>query len=58
MQASKSKLEVKMSWDKCVSPKRQPSQRGLLIDVEAKGGAVTEELPVNLALSIDRSGSM
>ena len=58
MKAAKTKIKVKMSWDKSVSPKRQRSQRGLLIDVEARGGPVTEELPVNLALSIDRSGSM
>ena len=57
----KNNINIDMSWDKQVVASKSKSERSLLIDIKAN----TEEEektkkrpPVNLALVIDRSGSM
>lgn len=55
-------IQIKARWDHAQAPTGQDATRGLLIDIIAperpkpEGG--TERAPVNLALVIDRSGSM
>ena len=57
----KNDINVDMSWDKQVIPSKSNSERSLLIDIKANikdKNKTKERPPVNLALVIDRSGSM
>ena len=51
-------FQITATWDKAVVPAGAPRKRGLLIEVANKREYQTERSPVNLALVIDRSGSM
>ena len=52
-------IKVETRWDKAVVPADTPRQRGLLVDILGiREQQQTERRPVNLALVIDRSGSM
>ena len=55
------KMNIEMRWDKLVVPAETYSERNLLIELTALGQAKEKNKkrpPVNLALVIDRSGSM
>ena len=55
------KMNIEMRWDKLVVPAETCSERSLLIELTALGQAKEKKNkrpPVNLALVIDRSGSM
>ncbi len=57
----KNKMNIEMRWDKLVLPAETCSERNLLIELTALGQAKQKNKkrpPVNLALVIDRSGSM
>ena len=54
-------MNIEMLWDKLVVPAENRSKRSLLIELTALGQAKEKKkdrTPVNLALVIDRSGSM
>jgi len=54
-------INIEMSWDKIVVPEKTQSERSLLIELTANSNSEIkkkERPPVNLALVIDRSGSM
>ncbi len=55
-------IQIKARWDHAQAPTGKAATRGLLIDITApelpKAEGETERPPVNLALVIDRSGSM
>ena len=54
-------INIEMSWDKTVVPEKTQSERSLLIELTANSNSEIkkkERPPVNLALVIDRSGSM
>ena len=55
------KMNIEMRWDKLVVPEETCSERNLLIELTALGQLKEKKKkrsPVNLALVIDRSGSM
>ena len=55
------KINIEMRWDKLVVPVETCSERSLLIELTALGQLKEKNKkrpPVNLALVIDRSGSM
>ena len=55
------KMNIEMRWDKLVVPTETPCERNLLIELTALGQLKEKKKdrpPVNLALVIDRSGSM
>ena len=54
----KKDINVTLQWDKDVVPANESRQRGLLVDINAIGEVIKKERAVNLALVIDRSGSM
>ena len=57
----KNDININMSWDKQVVPSKSNSERSLLIDIKAnteEEKTTKKRPPVNLALVIDRSGSM
>ena len=57
----KSNINIKVSWDKDVIPAKTETERSLLIELIANESSVIkkkERQAVNLALVIDRSGSM
>ena len=57
----KSNINLKLSWDKDVIPAKTETERSLLIDLKANESSINikkERQAVNLALVIDRSGSM
>ena len=57
----KSNINLKVSWDKDVIPAKTEAERSLLIELKANESSVIkkkERQAVNLALVIDRSGSM
>ena len=55
----KTKLKLKARWDKNVVPAGEPRKRGLLIELTGTADQkVVERRGMNIALSIDRSGSM
>lgn len=57
----KNDIKLDMSWDKQVVPSKSNSERSLLIDIQAISkdkNIAKKRPPVNLALVIDRSGSM
>ena len=54
-------ITIRARWDQSCVPTGSQAQRGLLIEIEAakpKQAKETERPPVNVALVIDRSGSM
>ena len=54
-------MNIEMLWDKLVVPAENRSKRSLLIELTALGQPKEKKkdrLPVNLALVVDRSGSM
>ena len=58
---NKNKINIQMSWDKEVIPAKTESKRSLLIELTANSDLSSKKKarrPVNLALVIDRSGSM
>ncbi len=55
------KMNIEMHWDKLVVPAQTSCDRSLLIELTALGQAKEKNIkrpPVNLAIVIDRSGSM
>ena len=55
----KAKLKLKVRWDKNVVPANEPRKRGLLIELTGTADEkVVERRAMNIALAIDRSGSM
>jgi len=57
----KSNINIEMSWDKTVVPAKTNSERSLLIELTANDHSkikIQERPAVNLAIVIDRSGSM
>ena len=57
----KSNINIEMSWDKLVVPAKTNTERSLLIELSADSDSKNKKKdrpPVNLALVIDRSGSM
>ena len=57
----KSNINIEMSWDKIVVPAKTNTERSLLIELRADSDSKIKKKdrpPVNLALVIDRSGSM
>ena len=57
----KSNINIEMSWDKLVVPAKTNTERSLLIELSADSDSKIKKKdrpPVNLALVIDRSGSM
>ncbi len=55
----KTKLKLEARWDKNVVPANEPRKRGLLIELTGTADEkLVERRGINLALSIDRSGSM
>jgi len=57
----KNDIKLDMSWDKQVVSSKSNSERSLLIDIQAISkdkNIAKKRPPVNLALVIDRSGSM
>ena len=55
------KMNIEMRWDKLVVPTETRCERNLLIELTALGQPKEKKKdrpPVNLALVIDRSGSM
>ena len=57
----KSNINIQMSWDKLVVPAKTNTERSLLIELSADSDSKIKKIdrpPVNLALVIDRSGSM
>ena len=57
----KSNINLKVSWDKDVISEKTETERSLLIELKANDSSKIkkkERQPVNLALVIDRSGSM
>ena len=58
---NKSNINIEMSWDRLVVPSKTQSERSLLIELTASNNSEVKKKdrpPVNLALVIDRSGSM
>jgi len=58
---NKNKINIQMSWDKEVIPAKTESKRSLLVELTANSDLSSKKKarrPVNLALVIDRSGSM
>ena len=58
---NKSNINLKLSWDKDVIPAKTETERSLLIELKANESSINkkkERQAVNLALVIDRSGSM
>ena len=51
-------IKLRARWDKSVVPADTARKRGLLIDVMGISDECSDRKPVNLALVIDRSGSM
>ena len=57
----KSNINIQMSWDKLVVPAKTNTERSLLIELSADSDSKIKKIdrpPVNLALVVDRSGSM
>ena len=57
----KSNINIEMSWDKLVVPAKTNTERSLLIELSADSDSKIKKKdrpPVNLALVVDRSGSM
>ena len=57
----KSNINLKVSWDKDVISEKTETERNLLIELDANDSSKNEKKErqaVNLALVIDRSGSM
>jgi Ca-activated chloride channel family protein len=54
----KTDIRIDTRWDKNVVPADEAKKRGLLIDIVGIGEKRTERRAINLALVIDRSGSM
>ena len=57
----KSNINLKVSWDKDVISEKTETERSLLIELKANENSLNkkkERQAVNLALVIDRSGSM
>mgnify|MGYP001063217172 FL=1 len=57
----KSNINIEMSWDKVVVPAKTNTERSLLIELSADSDSKIKKIdrpPVNLALVVDRSGSM
>jgi len=57
----KNDINIEISWDKNVVPENTKIERSLLIDLTTKSDSIKtkkDRPPVNLALVIDRSGSM
>ena len=57
----KNNINIEISWDKKVIPAKIKSERSLLIELTANSDPIKKKKdrpPVNLALVIDRSGSM
>ena len=58
---NKSNINIQMSWDKLVVPAKTNTERSLLIELSADSDSKIKKIdrpPVNLALVVDRSGSM
>jgi Ca-activated chloride channel homolog len=58
---NKSNINIQMSWDKVVVPAKTNTERSLLIELSADSDSKIKKKdrpPVNLALVVDRSGSM
>ncbi len=58
---NKSNINIEMSWDKLVVPAKTNTERSLLIELSADSDSKIKKKdrpPVNLALVVDRSGSM
>ena len=58
---NKSNINIQMSWDKLVVPAKTNTERSLLIELSTDSDSKIKKIdrpPVNLALVVDRSGSM